>query len=247
MSFAQRIAKALDKGLIALHIVDPALDGPSAEEAEQAMSRASLPYMVLKGATRQVVTDLPTLLGAVIVVTAVDPKAPRRSPLNPATMLVGFAECKVAYLVVQQPLGVENTLRHVSLSVDHRRESKEKLLWASYMARFNHSEVEVCYRDYRDEGLRQRWRNNMVFLKKMFTSLGIGFSMCELSGRGARIDLDVVAQARPDMIISLATDPRERDVADLIVGTQERQLVVNPQGVPVLLLNPRDDLYVLCD
>ena len=34
---------------------------------------------------------------------------------------------------------------------------------------------------------------------------------------------------------------------DWLFGTPDRRIITHPSATPVLLLNPRDDLYVLCD
>ena len=44
----------------------------------------------------------------------------------------------------------------------------------------------------------------------------------------------------------MTTDKRDRDLGDLIAGPTERRLL-QKSTIPILFLNQRDDLYVLCD
>ncbi|MCR4660246.1 MAG: hypothetical protein K5650_08130 [Bacteroidales bacterium] len=244
---AAAFAAALGKSMMLLYVADPSLDTLGADEAEQRLAATGRSYVALKGDTREVVASLPEMFGTVLMVTAVDPMAPRRNAANPRTLLRGYLRCRTAYLVLTAPQEPLRAPQRVALSVDYRRESKEKMLWASYMARFMGSTVEVCHRDYRDEGLRQKWHNNMLFIKKLFSQLGLKFEQRIVTGRSTRVDIDVLTQLTPNLLISRTTDIRERDIVDIFAGTQEQHLLLHPSRTPLLFLNPRDDLYVLCD
>ena len=128
----------------------------------------------------------------------------------------------------------------------HRREGKEKLVWASYLARFVDSSVTIAHPDYRDGDLRMRWRNNMRFVEKMFSPLGIDYTTALLS-RSTRVDLAALDELHPDLLIARTTDTRERDFIDWLLPLPEYRLLTHPSHTPLLFLNPRDDLYILCD
>ena len=52
---------------------------------------------------------------------------------------------------------------------------------------------------------------------------------------------------RPELLIAMTSDPRDRDVVDWIVRRPERRLLERRPYTPLLFLNQRDDLYILCD
>ena len=128
----------------------------------------------------------------------------------------------------------------------HRREGKEKLVWASYLARFLGSGISIAHPNYRDEDLRRRWQNNMRFVDKMFTPLNIGYTSAAIDG-STREDLRTLEQLQPDLLIARTTDTRDRDLLDWLSPLPEYRLLTHRSHTPLLLLNPRDDLYVLCD
>ena len=151
-----------------------------------------------------------------------------------------------------------------SLTIDYRRESKEKLIWASYLARFLHANLTLALPQYRDSGLRQQQRNNLLYIQKIFKPLNINYTTHPLPPTTSHLspltfylspftfnlsppDLLSLTSLHPDLHIALTTDPREKGLADLLFGTPELQLLRNPSSPPILFLNPRDDLYVLCD
>ena len=239
---ARHCAEKLHKGLILLSC------SPGAEEW---IERFGIPYMALKGDWKTAIDALPTALNAVLAITLADTAAPRRSFTHPRQLLRNFRDCKVAYLVVssRQPAVHPTWPQTASLTIDHQRESKEKLIWASYLARFFGSTLRVLHRNYRDAAFKLRWTNNMRYLEKVFSSLGLTYENVVIS-RGSELgnpDLIAIREGGSELFIALVPDRRDRDLGDLFAKPAELRIIENPSGLPVLLLNQRDDLYVLCD
>ena len=88
----------------------------------------------------------------------------------------------------------------------------------------------------------------MRFLDKLYTALGITFMPHEMPDKSTLEDVNALrfcAENHYDLLISLTTD--ERDALEFFIGTQEQHIIINSQHIPVLFLNPREDLYVICD
>lgn len=246
LPYARHFAERLGKGLIVLSV--------SKEGVGDWIKQYGVPFIGLKGDWKTAIDGLPTALGGVLAVTAVDLSAPRTSITNPATMLKCFRDCKIAYLAVngQRSEVGSQWPESTVLSLDHRRESKEKLIWASYMVRFIGSKLTVATPDYKDDGFREKLRNNLLSLKKFYTSLGIEYSTATIPSSSFKSP-DLLLTESPTLIskdstllIAMTTDRRDRDLGDLLGGTTERKLLQRSQ-IPILFLNQRDDLYVLCD
>lgn len=207
-----------------------------------------LPYAALQGDWATAIEGLPTAFNAILAVAAVDPQAPRSSIANPRTLLRVFGKCKVAYLVVDKGFAPDAnyTPAHTALTVDFHRESKEKLIWASYLARFLAAKLTIALPQYKDQGLRTLQDNNVRYIDKVFTPLDIRYAKTTLPASHTP-DLEALDSLRPDLLIALTADPRATDPIDWIFGTADRRLLTHPSATPILFLNPRDDLYVLCD
>ena len=220
--------------------------------------------MALKGDWKTAIDALPTAMNAILAIALVDTKAPRRSLTHPRQLLKKFRDCKVAYMVVnvqnteQSSLITHHSSLTTALTIDHQRESKEKLIWASYMARFFGSNIHVMHRNYRDAAFRNRWQNNMRYLDKVFSSLGLTYESEILEGGNEFGNPDLVAiksveryeESRGQgatLFIALVPDRRDRDLGDLFTKRAELRILENATRYPVMLLNQRDDLYVLCD
>lgn len=257
LPYARYCAERLRKGIIVLNV--------SKDGQNDWLKQYGLPYVGLKGDWKTAIDGLPTAFGGVLAVTAVDPQAPRTSISNPATMFRTFADCKIAYLVVS---GMVNGGRlmvndadvsatsHLSfketfLTLDHRRESKEKLIWGSYLARFFGSRLIVATPEYSDAGLREKVHNNILFLKKIYKTLNIDYTISPFPFRLSPLsspDMAVLKNMKDGgLLIAMTTDRRDRDIGDMLLGNPERRLLASAGTTPILFLNQRDDLYVLCD
>lgn len=251
LPWVQHFAEHLNhKGVMALHV-------SAQKEDEGWLKQLGVPYVSMQGEWRTAIEGLPTAFNGILAVVAVNPKAARTSLTHPKTLLRDFKNCKIAYLVVSVQCSVfsddgdfQPTINHLTLNtaltMTHRREGKELLVWASYLARFLGSKIQIAHPDYRDQGLRQRWHNNMRFVDKIFSPLQIPYTSVTLGGT-TDVDRRVLEELHPDLLIARTTDTRDRDMLDLLMPLPELRLLTHPSHTPLLFLNPRDDLYILCD
>lgn len=257
VSHAAFMARMLNKGIILLYVEDKKLATPPAAEAERAIADiekgiADLrpAHVIMKEGLQAVIDALPTLLNGVVAVAGVDTGAAKSSPTHPRTLLRLFKNCKIAYLTVQTPLADSHAYDRTAFGIDFRKESKDKLIWASYMARFHKSRLTMLHFQYRDEGLRGKWRNNVLFMNKFFKTLGVSYDSRAVDGHALfpeTIICDNASLMGCGLLISVTTDTRDLDIIEWIVGTQEQRTIRNAAKMPVLFINPRNDIYVLCD
>ena len=257
LSYAFFMATMLNKGLILLRIVDSRYSGETTAEAEvelkkiQSQIRANVPntYCVLKGKTKEILSALPAAFNVVTIVGAVDANAGKKSPLNKKNVLKDFSDCKTAFLIVSEKLTDIDKMKNIAFSVDFKKESKDKFLWASYFARFNNSMLHAVSSKYDDDFLRAKWNDNLRFMDKMFSSLNVMCCKYSIDKQQSQyLDIDVLkyaSQQNIGLLVSVTT--KERDVMEYFIGVQEERTIINEYKIPILFLNPREDLYVLCD
>ena len=234
------LANSLRKGII---LFTTAKDGDSWVEG------FGVTYAALKSDWPTVVEVMPTVFNVVLAVTLADHKAPRGSSAHPRQLLKNFRQAKIAYLVISADSTPPLTTKSVALTLDHQRESKEKLLWATYFKRFCGSEVVVYHHPYTDLAFRQRLDNNVRYLEKVFSSLNLTYRLQALpaGNQFANPDIKAVEQPDVDLFISLVPDDRDRDLFDIFSPPQALRLLKHAAPIPILFLNQRDDLYILCD
>ncbi|MBO4308107.1 MAG: hypothetical protein J5848_07345 [Bacteroidales bacterium] len=260
-SYSLYLAKMLNKGLILLHIFDNRHTTVTTEEGEikllelqrklkETNPEIQITYCSLKGKTREIITALPVLLNAVVIVAQVDKHASRKSAMSRKNLLQNFSDCKTAYLVAQEPLRDESHMQDVATAIDFKKESKDKLIWSSYFPRFGGSRMHILYYDYKDEFLKNKWYANMKQLHKLYSSLNIKFIPEVIMTKSKSTYMDVnalkhAAQKGYGMLISVTT--KEKDGLEFFIGVQDNHTIVNKEKIPILFINPREDLYVLCD
>lgn len=245
LSWARYMAEHLrHKELMVLHVKQESGDAP------EWLKALGVPYVSMTGDWGTAIEGLPTAFNGILAVTTVDPTAPRAALSHPKTLLHEFKGCKIAYLCVHTPLPSAAIPLASCLTLTHRREGKEKLVWSSYLARFLGSTVTIAHPHYRDQGLYRQLQNNMQFVEKVFRPLNIDYRLSQLSTHSWLLsspDLAALDQLQPDLLVARTSDVRERDLLDLLTPLPELRLLSHPSRIPILFLNPRDDLYILCD
>jgi hypothetical protein len=135
--------------------------------------------------------------------------------------------------------------KHVLLPLDIERQNKEKALWAGYFSRFYGSVVHILYPKYKDEGLAQLVNDNVAFVEKLYENLEVTYEKHETEPQKYldAYGLEFAPQVSAGVEVIMMT--RYYTLADVLTGPRERK-IIGKTGMPVLCINQRDDLYVLC-
>ena len=135
---------------------------------------------------------------------------------------------------------------NVMVTLDIYRQEKEKALWSGYFNRYGGATVHVMHTTYKDEFLREKLRDNLEFTDKLYENLDIRAEKHEIPKAN---DLDSYALSHAAdyngcLLVIMTTS--YKTIIDLLFGVREKYLIANRFGIPVLCINERDDLYVLC-
>mgnify|MGYP003562279560 FL=1 len=251
-----QIAKILNKGLILLHIYDPLLTGVGVDEAERKLKELNSQisetqmhsYISLKGETKEVIGKLGQLLNAVVIVSSINTEETKKNKAdNPITLLKNMEPSRVAYMICNQKRSIVDYSK-VLLPLNNARESKEKTLWASYFARFFQSEITLFYRIYKDSLYQKQLNLNLAFARKMLGQFNIIPSNYKSEDRKKLLDLQALDYAyKENYGVIICQTTKDKSLFDRIKGLEEEKVLKNLKDKPILFLNPRDDLFVLCE
>ncbi len=172
----------------------------------------------------------------------------KNQDFHPKNLLKLFRKSRIPYLFVNKDIEDENFYKNIILPIDSTKESKEKVLWASYFSRFNDAVIKVITPHVKDEYFVRQLNNNQKFIRKIFTNFEVNFEIINTKEIENSIDIKALQMANDEnagLVIVLAT--KSYGLFDLIKGPKELHSILNPWKIPVMCLNPRDDLYVLCD
>ena len=133
--------------------------------------------------------------------------------------------------------------KNILLTLDIERQNKEKALWAGYFSRFYGSVIHILYPEYKDEGLAKLVRDNVDFVEKLYENLEISYDKYPVSSQGYLDAYALTDTHESGALVIMMT--RYFTLADILTGPRERK-IIGKTGMPVLCINQRDDLYVLC-
>ncbi len=204
-------------------------------------------FHIIKGKPAKGFEDVVPQVNAIIVVACINTED-KNSLFAPANLLKILHHSRIPYLLVNDDLKEPLLYKHLVLPIDSTKESKEKVLWASYFGRFNESKVSVLAGHYKDEYLLKYLNNNLKFINKMFNNFEVSFEVIKSTHKQDNMDayaLDYAKENNAGLIIILTTE--SYSLIDRLKGPYELKIVTNTYKLPVLCLNRRDDLYVMCD
>ena len=135
---------------------------------------------------------------------------------------------------------------NVMVTLDIYRQEKEKALWSGYFNRYGGATVHVLHTTYKDEFLREKLRGNLEFTDKLYDNLSIQAEKHEIPKAGDLDDYALRHAADYHGCLLVVMTTTYKSFVDILFGTLEKHLIANKFGIPVLCLNERDDLYVLC-
>lgn len=135
--------------------------------------------------------------------------------------------------------------KHILLPLDIERQNKEKALWAGYFSRFYGSVIHILYPKYKDEGLAKLVHDNVAFVEKLYGNLEVTYEKHETEPKNYldAYALEFAPQVQAGASVIMMT--RYYTLADVLTGPRERK-IIGKTMLPVLCINQRDDLYVLC-
>lgn len=256
ISYVEALSFILKKGIILLYISDNTSKTIHPEEAEKRLSLLKesvqseymVSYIALSGNPKTIISALPEKVGAVCFVTSISDEEQRLKKVR--KLLQPFSESRVAYFFAKEPLQDIEDLKKIVFTINFEKQSKEKVLWASYFGRFFQSKIYCLFYTYRDEFLRKRFQDNQMFVAKMLSSFQVQLFFEEVKGRKKwKLDQEALHESEDinaGLFIAIATE--SKDIFSYLTGgVSEEKLLLKLGKVPVMLLNPRKDLYVLCD
>ncbi len=183
---------------------------------------------------------------AILMVLAVS-KTKGLSYFTAKSALKLISKSRVPCVVCGTKPPVENAYKKILLPLNIHRQAKEKSLWAGYFSRFYNATVHVLYTVYKDEYLKNRLYENSKFTEKLYQNLDVKYQNHVIENVSKEMDefaIDYAKQINASLILIMTT--HFYSIFDYLLGPPELKIMTNPYEIPIMLINQRDDLYVLC-
>ncbi len=157
-------------------------------------------------------------------------------------MLNDCRDLRIPYLFYKDSFGTLN-LKKVILPIGFLEEELEKAQFAAAFGRFCNSEIKMLQAN--DYGSKAA--TNAEKMKSLFDKFDFKYTLEKATKDSFKVEVESIQVAEKEhagMIIVSAS--RDYGLDDILFGPKEYH-VVKKSDVPVLLVNPRGDLYTLCD
>ena len=158
-----------------------------------------------------------------------------------------LTESPVPFLFVNTEATL-TSFKNIILPIDLRKENSDSSLWSSWFGRFNQSDIIVIAANERNKESQRQVSRNVSFAKKLYLKFNVSHKM--FKGRKSSLQnsfeaLEFAISEKADLLILLGSSVITP--LDWLIGLPERKIIRNAGNLPVLLVNPRRDNYILCD
>ena len=150
----------------------------------------------------------------------------------------------------------ENDYQQVVLPIDINCQEKELALWASYFPTYFQKNcphvpkenllVHIVFNQYKDDLLRKKVQNNIDFITKMFNNLEVPYKLHSFTKIDNIHTFGLKYAEKTGNCVMLFLMTEHYSLIDFLFGPVENKILGNSENIPVLCLNAREDLFVLC-
>lgn len=181
------------------------------------------------------------------VIMVIFPELPS-SYLSQRRFISRSRKLRLPFIVLPQSPSEKWTPQNVIMPISHSRSDKEAAIWVSYWARFNQSKIILLTAQDKEASATLNVNLNVRFIDKLFKNLNISCQIIEENWQSYRIGNAAVERAAElkNSLIAITTT-KYYSVEHLFLSPRELRLIKNSSNVPIFCINPRKDLYLLCN
>ena len=158
------------------------------------------------------------------------------------TLLNDCRDLRIPYLLFKNSFSQLN-LKRVILPIGFLEEELEKAQFAAAFGRFCKSEIIMLLAN--DYGSKAA--TNAEKMKLLFDKFQLNYTLEKAIKDSFKVESEAIQLAEKDQAgIIIISASRDYGLDDILFGTKELHLI-KKSSIPILLVNPRGDLYALCD
>ena len=151
-------------------------------------------------------------------------------------------ELRIPYIFVKNNISTEYDISNILLPITNLEEEREKAPFASSFARHFNCPITI----YQPNDYGSKAANNIDAAKTLFDSLKINHTTIKGKKDSSKIELEAGIANNQHNNLLIISASRDYGLDDIIFGPKE-QKIIKTTNIPTMLINPRGDLYALCD
>jgi nucleotide-binding universal stress UspA family protein len=157
-------------------------------------------------------------------------------------LLNACRDLRIPYLLFKNSFE-ELQKEKILLPVNFLEEEVEKAQFASAFGRFCNSKIYMLQAN--DYGTKAA--NNVARMQELFEKFNLNVQVEKAKSDSFKVDKEAVNKAIELKVgLIIITASRDYGLDDILFGPREQHLI-RKSSVPLLIVNPRADLYALCD
>ncbi len=159
-----------------------------------------------------------------------------------------LTESSIPFLFVNEDRDQIPDYKKLILPMDWRSESSDSALWGANFGRFNRSGIVIVAANDSAKAEQNLVAKNVTLTRKLYRKLNIEhkvFKGSNSSFNNAFEALELAKTSGSDLMILLGSS--HITPLDWLVGLPEKKILKQAGNLPILIVNPRKDNYILCD
>jgi nucleotide-binding universal stress UspA family protein len=238
------MAKSSDRKLIILHVVEKFTQVDAAKnKVEEAATKAAGQYgvkvesVVRVGNIFEDIGETATELGAKFIIMGTHgAKGMQRFTGSDALKVI--TNSIVPFIIVQEKRAESDGYTDIILPLDLKNSTKQKLSYASDIAKHFNSKIHLVFEETDDAVFKQKLAGNIIFAKKYLTEKNVSFATHITDGPGD-FEENIIRFAvsnNCDLIAIMNMD--DGFLSNIMGESSEQELITNEAQIPVLIVNP---------
>lgn len=214
---------------------------------------------LLNSYSQKVKQELPALSVSTLILSEKGPRVPDILAENHEGILIltnsikiknytrALAASPIPFLFIHPDSKIMDYNRLVQ-PIDWRKEHSDGTLWCSYFGRFNKAEIVVVAANDTTKDAKNEVGKNVVLSRKLYQKFDIKHSIYKGSKSSFRNSNEALEHAlASDCNLFVMLGSSNLTPLDYLIGLPERKTIRKAGKLPVLVINPRRDNYILCD
>lgn len=156
-------------------------------------------------------------------------------------LLLAFRELRIPYIGVNSSCQLKDKIEKVCVPVGFLPEEKEKAPWSNSFIKYCQSDIILV--KPKDRGSRAT--KNVSFIEKFLKTQHNTCQTIQGTKSSFKIEFEALKKYGNSVDMYMISASRAYGLDDNLLGPKEYHVLKNAQK-PVLIINPRDDIYVLC-
>lgn len=154
---------------------------------------------------------------------------------------------RIPSIIIQSQTPIANCYKKIYIPINHKRETKEKMIWASYFGRFHNSQLILLKAHENTPKLVGKIQATIIFARKLFKQFTFEYKVIAGKSNSSGIQQEAfsLANEHKDGMVVIMTHPNN-SLWERLMGPRILKPLRNPHHLPVMCITPRNDGYLPC-